>query len=82
MLLILIIFIALVLMLEFPGLIRSRAYPDIIIVALLLLLSTAYGIAYDLNSDILPNPNRILFSLDHLADSFQSLLQLGDDLQR
>lgn len=81
MLSIVIIFIALVVVWEFPNLLKRKAYQDILIVTLLLLIATAYGIAYDLHSEMLPNPNRILFKFDPLADSFQSLLQIGDEVQ-
>ncbi len=81
MLLILVIFIALFVILELPELLKSKAYQDIMIVTLLLFLSTAYGIAYHLHSEMLPNPNQILYSFDPLAESFQSLLQVGDEIQ-
>ncbi len=81
MLLILVIFIALIVILELPELLKGKAYRDIIIVTLLLFLSAAYGIAYHLHSEMLPNPNHIFYSLDPLAEYFQSLLQIGDEIQ-
>ncbi len=80
MLFILVLFAGLIIILELPGLLKGRAYKDLTIVAVLIILSISYGIAYHLKSNILPNPNRILYATQPMAETFQSLLQIGDEI--
>ncbi|KUG04601.1 hypothetical protein ASZ90_017962 [hydrocarbon metagenome] len=79
MLYILVIFLGLIIVFELPTLLKGRLYKDLLIVVALVALSAAYGIAYYVKSTILPNPNRIFYAAQPLAETFQSLLQIGDE---
>ena len=81
MLYVLVIFLGLIIVFEVPTLLKGRLYKDLLIVAALVALSAAYGIAYHGKSTILPNPNRIFYAAQPLAESFHFLLQIGDESQ-
>ncbi len=71
MLFFLAIFIGLFILLELPGLLKARTHKDLIIAAILLVFSTAYGLDLHLQRNILPNPNQIFFLAEPLAESFR-----------
>lgn len=79
MLYIIIAFVVLFMLLELPGLWKRLCWREIVAVLLLLIVSSAYGIACHLYSDILPNPKQCLYLAQPLADTFHSLMRIGEE---
>jgi uncharacterized membrane protein YgdD (TMEM256/DUF423 family) len=68
------VFLVLTLWLEVPRLWKRRAFREMLIVGLLLVLGSLYGVAVQQNSTWLWNPNQVMYYLAPLAQEMNRAL--------
>ena len=68
------IFLFLTLWLEVPRLWKRRAYREMVIIGLLFILGSLYGVAVQQHSTWLWNPNQVMYHLAPLAEEMSRAL--------
>lgn len=71
-----ILFICLFVLLEARSLLKRRAFKELIVACLILILSLAYGMDYALDWQFLPNPNRLLTLVKPISESIDKFFQV------
>jgi len=64
-------------LLEARPLFKTRAYKDLAVTSLILILALSYGIDYMMGMQILPNPNRLIILLKPLSEALNSFFQVN-----
>jgi len=71
-----ILFFTLFVLLEARSLLKRKAFKELMIASLILMLSLGYGLDYAFNWQFLPNPNRLLTLVKPLSEAFDKFFQV------
>lgn len=72
------LFMLLFIIFEARTLLKSRAYKELIVAVFLFLLAGLYGLDLALGWHYLPNPNALIYVLQPVSQSLDTLLQVTD----
>jgi hypothetical protein len=73
----LMVFIILFILQEGKPLLNTKAYKELAVAGIIMLLALAYGIDYIMGSQLLPNPDLLLTLLKPLSQSFEKFFQVN-----
>ncbi|HRW13336.1 MAG TPA: hypothetical protein P5549_09445 [Syntrophomonas sp.] len=73
----LLLFSMLYVLLEARPLFKTRAYKDLAVTSLILILALSYGIDYMMGTQLLPNPNRLIILFKPLSEALNSFFQVN-----
>lgn len=73
----LLLFITLFVLREVRPLCKARAYKELAVTSMIMMLALAYGIDYIMGLQLLPNPNFLLTLFKPLSQSFEKFFQVN-----
>ncbi len=72
----LLLFISLFVLQEVRPLCKAKAYKEVAVAGMIMMLALAYGIDYIMGTQLLPNPNLLLTLFKPLSQSFEKFFQV------
>jgi len=71
-----IVFTLLIALFEGPAILRRKEWKEILTVAVLVLLSWAYGVDYSLQLHLLPDPKALVYKIFPLGQQYENFFHL------
>lgn len=72
----LLLFVTLFVLQEVRPLYKAKAYKELVVAGMIMMLALAYGIDYIMGSQLLPNPNFLLTLFKPFSQSFEKFFQV------